>query len=120
MPIAHALAYPERIQSGVGLLDLATQGKLEFFAPDLEKFVCLRLAFDALNAGGAAPIVLNAANECSVAAFLDGRIGFLDIDRVNESALNSVHSATPVNLDDVLAVDAQTRRWANQIIMDMA
>ena len=120
VPIAHALAYPERIHSGVGLLDLATQGKLEFFAPDLEKFVCLRLAFDALNAGGAAPIVLNAANECSVAAFLDGRIGFLDIDRINELALNTVHPAIPMNLDDVLAVDAQTRRWASQIIMDMA
>ena len=114
VPIAHALAHPERIASGVDVLDLAMQGSLDFHVPDLNKFVCLRLAFDALRAGGAAPIVLNAVNECSVAAFLAGRIGFLEIARLNESALNALSFNAPVNLDDVLAIDAATRVWANE------
>ncbi len=114
VPIAHALAHPERIASGVGVLDLATQGSLDFHAPDLDKFICLRLAFDALRVGGAAPIVLNAVNECSVTAFLAGQIGFLEIAQVNESALNALSFDAPVNLDDVLAIDAATRVWAGK------
>ena len=112
VPIAHALAYPERIASGVDLLDLAKQGVLEFYPPDLEKFVCLRLAFDALKAGGAAPIVLNAANECAVAAFLAGKLAFLDIARVNEAALNALNISAPTDVDEVMAIDATVRAWA--------
>ncbi len=111
VPIAHALAYPERIASGVGLLDLAKQGVLEFYPPDLEKFVCLRLAFDALKSGGAAPIVLNAANECAVEAFLAGKLAFLDIARVNEAALNALNFSAPTDVDEVMAIDATVRAW---------
>ena len=74
----------------------------------------MRLAFDALRVGGAAPIVLNAVNECSVTAFLAGQIGFLEIAQVNESALNALSFDAPVNLDDVLAIDAATRVWAGK------
>ncbi len=81
-PIAHALAYPERIDSGVAQLDLTSMGALQFHQPDYERFPCLALAFDALRAGGTAPALLNAANEIAVEAFLDERIGFRDIDRV--------------------------------------
>jgi 1-deoxy-D-xylulose-5-phosphate reductoisomerase len=81
-PIAHALAFPERIESGVAQLDLTTMAALQFHAPDLRRFPCLALAFDALRAGGTAPALLNAANEVAVQAFLDRRIGFRDIDRV--------------------------------------
>lgn len=114
VPIAHALAYPERILSGVGLIDLAEQGTLEFYHPDLNKFICLSLAFDALRLGGAAPIILNAANECAVEAFLMGSIGFLEIARINESALAGLSLTAPSSLEDVLAIDEQARRWAQE------
>src|SRR5690606_9205393 len=81
-PIAHAMAWPERIEAGVRPLDLFEVARLDFERPDLQRFPCLALAFDALRAGGAAPAVLNAANEEAVAAFLERRIGFLDIARV--------------------------------------
>src|SRR5471030_3039893 len=81
-PIAHALAYPERIASGVAQLDLTQVGTLQFERPDFERFPCLALAYTALRAGGTAPTLLNAANEVAVQAFLDLRIGFRDIDRV--------------------------------------
>src|SRR6202022_62511 len=81
-PIAHALAFPERIDSGVGQLDLTTIGTLQFEKPDLARFPCLALAFEGLEAGGPAPALLNAANEGAVQAFLDRAIGFRDIDRV--------------------------------------
>ena len=81
IPIAYALAWPERMETPAQRLDLAAIGRLDFEAPDLERFPALRLAREALEAGGAAPIVLNAANEVAVAAFLDGGIGFPDIVR---------------------------------------
>lgn len=112
VPIAHALAWPERIASGVGVLDLATMGELNFYKPDLEKFKCLGLAFDALHSNGAAAIVLNAVNECAVAAFLDQRLAFLNIAQVNETALQTLSFNAPNDLDDVLTIDAQTREWA--------
>ena len=117
VPIAHALAWPERIASGVPLLDLAAQGTLEFYAPDLSKFKCLDLAFTALRAGGAAPIVLNAANECAVAAFLDERIAYLDIARFNEMALNALNFTTPQTLEDVVEADLHTRAWMNAHVL---
>jgi 1-deoxy-D-xylulose-5-phosphate reductoisomerase len=116
VPIAHALAYPERFASGVDVMSLAQIGSLTFFEPDLTKFVNLRLAFDALRAGGSASIVLNASNEIAVEAFLNQRIGFLDIARVNENALNTLALSTPSNLDDICAVDETARAWVTQFI----
>jgi 1-deoxy-D-xylulose-5-phosphate reductoisomerase len=111
-PIAHALAWPERIDSGVSALDLLQVGRLDFQAPDLERFPCLHMARQAALAGGTAPTILNAANEVAVEAFLDGRIRFTEIASIIEHAL-SLKSSTPVQcLDDVLAADEQARRLA--------
>ena len=113
VPIAHALAWPERWESGVGGLDLAALGRFRFEAPDLNRFPCLALARAALRRGGAAPNVLNAANEVAVQAFLEGNLRYTGIARVIESTLNAAERETlPVatDLDGVLAVD----RWARQ------
>jgi 1-deoxy-D-xylulose-5-phosphate reductoisomerase len=119
-PIAYGLAYPERITSGVAALDLFKVAKLDFIAPDFDRFPCLELAYQALRAAGTAPAVLNAANEVAVEAFLGGQISFLDIPRV----IASVLSALPVNavnsLDDVLGADAEARRTAMQKISALA
>lgn len=121
-PIAHALAWPDRIESGVPMLDLIACGQFEFMAPDLEAFPCLRLAFEALRAGGSAPTVLNAANEIAVAAFLDGQIRFLDIARVIEESLMALGSGrfatsdTTVSLESILSDDAEARTWARNCI----
>jgi 1-deoxy-D-xylulose-5-phosphate reductoisomerase len=113
-PIAHALAWPERIESGVSLLDLAAQGRLDFELPDPVRFPCLRLAREALRVGEAAPCVLNAANEIAVEAFLDERIGFMQIAEVNEQVLCALGAQiAPRGVDEVLALDAQARRQAH-------
>jgi 1-deoxy-D-xylulose-5-phosphate reductoisomerase len=111
-PIAHAMAWPERIDAGVRPLDLFEIARLDFERPDLERFPCLRLAFDALRAGGAAPAVLNAANEEAVAAFLDHRIGFLDIPAVIAACLERSATQAVDSLDAVFAADACAREWA--------
>ena len=111
-PIAHALVHPERVESGVRRLDLAAIGRLDFERPDLGRFPCLELAYRALRAGGAAPAVLNAANEVAVAAFLERRIGFTSIATVVERALDEVAIGETRELDDVLALDATARRSA--------
>lgn len=111
-PIAHALAWPERIASGVPMLDLVACGSFDFMAPDLKAFPCLRLAFEALAQGGNAPAVLNAANEVAVAAFLGGRIGFLQIPEVIEATLNAIDNAPVRCLDDVLLADGAARAFA--------
>ena len=111
-PIAYGLGYPERLASGVDTLDLLKIGRLDFEAPDLARFPCLRLAFEALAHGGTAPAVLNAANEVAVAAFLENRIGFMDIPRVIESVLASVDIAPVVSLDCVIAADDAARMAA--------
>ena len=111
-PIANALAAPERIDAGVQRLDLAAAARLDFEAPDLVAFPCLAHAFAALRAGGAAPIVLNAANEIAVAAFLDGRIGFLDIERVIASGLERTVNEAADTLDAIVGIDAEARRHA--------
>ncbi|MEP7329998.1 MAG: 1-deoxy-D-xylulose-5-phosphate reductoisomerase [Betaproteobacteria bacterium] len=109
-PIAQALAFPDRIDAGVPSLDLARLAALTFEAPDLERFPCLQLAFDALAAEGTAPVTLNAANEVAVAAFLNGRIRFTDIHAACAAALDSI-PAVPVHaLDDALAADVLARR----------
>jgi 1-deoxy-D-xylulose-5-phosphate reductoisomerase len=111
-PIAHALAYPRRIDAGVTPLDLFTIGGLGFERPDLERFPCLRLAYQALDAGGSAPIVLNAANEVAVAEFLAGRLPFGRIPGLVEDVLQAVPAAAVRSLEDVMEADARARRTA--------
>ena len=114
-PIAHALAWPDRMHVDVPRLDLAALGRLEFSAPDPQRFPALRLCREALVAGGAAPCVLNAANEVAVAAFLARRLGFLDIAVVVEETLAALgHLAVP-DLASVLDADAQARAHATRI-----
>ncbi|KAF1686291.1 1-deoxy-D-xylulose-5-phosphate reductoisomerase [Pseudoxanthomonas broegbernensis] len=108
--LAVGLGWPERIDSGVTGLDLLAQGRLEFEAPDLDAFPCLRLAGEALAAGGTAPAVLNAANEEAVSAFLQGRIGFLAIPELVEDALAALPAAPADSLEALLAADADARR----------
>ena len=112
IPIAHALAWPERLPTTSPRLDLAAVARLEFAAPDPARFPALRLARDALRAGGGAPTILNAANEVAVAAFLDRRIGFLDIAALVESALDQLGAPAAATLDEVMALDASARRVA--------
>lgn len=115
VPIAHALAYPERWESGVMGLDLAALGQFRFARPDEQRFPCLRLARAALRAGGHLPNVLNAANEVAVEAFLRHQLSFTGIASVIEHCLNTVAHAgafAASSLDDILAVDAHTRERA--------
>ncbi len=107
--LAVGFAWPERIASGVAGLDLLAHGRLDFEAPDLEAFPCLRLAYAALAAGGSAPAVLNAANEEAVSAFLQGRIGFLSIPALVEEALQGMSHASADSLDALLDADAAAR-----------
>jgi 1-deoxy-D-xylulose-5-phosphate reductoisomerase len=119
-PIAHALAFPERIASGVAQLDLTSMAALEFHAPDMRRFPCLGLAFDALRAGGTAPALLNAANEVAVQAFLDRRIGFRDIDRVVGRVMMEVAHGAASSIEAVMAQDAQARLAAGRIVGALA
>lgn len=114
-PIAYTLGWPNRIDAPAARLDLAKLGTLTFEAPDPVKFPALRLARDVLKAGGAAPTVLNAANEIAVGRFLAGEIGFLDIAAIVEQVLMAVPVQTPDALDAILAVDAEARRIAKTI-----
>ena len=112
-PIANALAWPERIDSGVAPLDLFGVARLDFQRPDEQRFPCLRLARQAAEVGGCAPARLNAANEVAVAAFLERRIRFPEIARIIEDTLDREPSAAVENLDAVLAADARARALAN-------
>lgn len=114
-PIAHALAWPERIASGVAPLDLTTLGGLHFQPPDFERFPCLRLAYAAIERGGNAPLVLNAANEVAVAAFLDGRIAFSDIPRLIEDVMNQVYSGDQTAAPDSITTVLQENQWARDL-----
>jgi len=111
-PIGYCLAWPKRMQTPAAKLDLAKIGHLSFEAPDPEKFPALRLARDAMKAGGTAPATLNAANEVAVQAFLDGRIGFLDIERINEAALTALSPMPLTDLDVLREADRSARRYA--------
>jgi 1-deoxy-D-xylulose-5-phosphate reductoisomerase len=114
--IQYALTYPERRPAEIPPLDLTLLGKLEFFAPDIEKFPCVTLAYDALRRGGTAPAVLNAANEVAVAAFLDEKIRFGDIPRLIRAACEA-HTPQPASsLDTVLAADRWARDWVERMI----
>jgi len=112
-PIAHSLAWPHRMATPCNRLDLATVGRLDFLAPDLERFPALAIAQEVLAAGGARPAILNAANEVAVAAFLGNRIGFLDIALIVRKVLDRYDPPAPVSLDDVFAIDADARRTAH-------
>ena len=111
-PIAHALAWPERIDSGVSPLDLIKTGRLDFEAPDQQRFPCLRLARQAAHDGGTAPAMLNAANEVAVDAFLNGRVRFTEIASIIEDVLNKEVSIPARCLADVFTADEQARRLA--------
>ncbi|MBN2885612.1 MAG: 1-deoxy-D-xylulose-5-phosphate reductoisomerase [Chromatiaceae bacterium] len=121
-PIAHALAWPERFPSGVAPLDLFTIARLDFQAPDLERFPCLALAIQAAREGGTAPVVLNAANEIAVAAFLDGRIDFPGIAAVVSESLQCLpsRSVEEQGLEFLLAVDSEARACAEQLVRERA
>ena len=118
VPIAHCLGFPQRIATPVKRLDLAAVGRLDFEEPDLERFPALRLAQDALAAGGAAPTVLNAANEIAVEAFLEGRIGLYGIPALVERVVSRMHGrndpSPPAGIDEALALDAEARALARE------
>ncbi|MDQ5908717.1 MAG: 1-deoxy-D-xylulose-5-phosphate reductoisomerase [Pseudomonadota bacterium] len=115
-PIAHALAWPRRVASGVALLDFTQMAKLEFQAPDFARFPSLKLAFSALEAGGTAPAILNAANEIAVQAFLDQKMGFTDIAAVVQYTLEQVNPLAITSLAVILDADAQARMIASDWI----
>jgi 1-deoxy-D-xylulose-5-phosphate reductoisomerase len=112
IPIAHCLAWPERMETPAQRLNLAEIARLDFEEPDSVRFPALRLARAAMEEGGAKPAILNAANEIAVAAFLGRRIGFLDIAEIVESVLTHYVPPAPVSLDEVLAIDGEARRIA--------
>ncbi len=118
IPIAYTLAWPERMETPAKRLSLADIGRLDFEMPDLDRFPALRLAREALEQGGTAPIVLNAANEVAVAAFLDGRIGFCEISAMVAEALRQVDAAAPHSVDEVVALDQETRERASALVAE--
>ncbi|GBG01794.1 1-deoxy-D-xylulose 5-phosphate reductoisomerase [Azospira sp. I13] len=115
-PIAHALAFPERIESGVGPLDLFQVARLDFQAPDLQRFPCLSLAYRALAEEGSAPALLNAANEVAVEAFLAGQVGFTAIPRIIEATLNAIPATPVASLEAVMEADRQAREKARALL----
>jgi len=119
-PIAHALGWPERIASGVESLDLVAAARLDFEAPDLERFPALRLAREAAEAGGTAPAVLNAANEVAVAAFLAGTLGFARIPEIVEAVLERHEHEDVSGLDVVFEADARARESAESLLVGAA
>jgi len=116
IPIAHALAWPERMPTPAERLDLVRIQSLDFEEPDQNRFPALRLAREALADGTAAPIVLNAANEVAVAAFLGRRIGFADIARTVERALATITPQPPLSIADVIDIDREVREKAHEIM----
>ncbi len=116
IPIASALAWPDRMETPCQPLNLAQAGRLDFEAPDDVRFPALRLARQVAEQGGLAPAILNAANEVAVAAFLNKAIGFLDIAMIVEDVLNRYSAPEPSGIDDVLEADAQARRMAGQVM----
>jgi len=113
-PIAYGLGYPDRLVSGVSSLDLLKIGRLDFCAPDPVRFPCLRLAYEALNTGGTAPAILNAANEIAVEAFLAERIGFMDIPSLIESVLSISQIEEVISIEQLVSVDTGARRAAKR------
>ena len=118
VPIAYALAWPDRMATPCERLDLAAVGRLDFERPDLERFPALALARAALRGGGAEPAILNAANEIAVASFLEKRVGFLEIATIAQQTLERYHPPAPTSLDEVLAIDSEARSLAGALIME--
>jgi 1-deoxy-D-xylulose-5-phosphate reductoisomerase len=116
VPIAHALAWPQRRESGAQRLDLLTVGRLDFEPPDLERFPCLAYAYAAAREGGTMPAIMNAANEVAVAAFLENRIRFTDIPWVIERTMAAVPAEQITDLDSVIEADRHARSHAAQIL----
>ncbi len=112
-PIAYALGYPNRIESGVSSLNFLETAKLEFEAPDVKRFPCLQLAYDAMNIGGTAPAILNAVNEVAVGAFLNKQIRFLDIPALIAKALDTIKTAPVSSLEQLIAIDNEARNFAH-------
>jgi 1-deoxy-D-xylulose-5-phosphate reductoisomerase len=119
IPIAHAMAWPERFDSGAKPLNIFDVGRMDFEQPNLERFPCLRLAYKAIDAGGTMPTVLNAANEIAVEAFLDRRVKFTDIPVIIENCMDTIAVAVADTLAVILDHDQQARTVAKQIIADM-
>ena len=115
-PIAHALAWPERHDSGVSALDFMLNNQLSFELPSYDRFPCLRLAYEALQAKGTAPAILNAANEVAVEAFLTGDISFTAIPKLIEKTLTNSDVVAVDSIDTVLQADAATRKMATQFM----
>jgi 1-deoxy-D-xylulose-5-phosphate reductoisomerase len=115
-PIAHALAWPERIDSGVADLNLFEVARLDFETADLDRFPCLRLAIEAIEAGGTTPAVLNAANEIAVEAFLNEEIAFTSISRVIEQSMAQIERRDADCLETIFEADAQTREVAMELV----
>ena len=120
IPIAHTLGWPERMETPCERLDLLRIARLDFEAPDTDRFPSLRLARDAMVAGGAAPAILNAANEIAVAAFLERRIGFTGISAIVSDVLDRYQPQAPETIDDVLAIDAAARAEASHLTKSIA
>ena len=116
LPILYALTYPERIQSDMRL-PVRNLRHLDFCPPDMSKFPCLRLAYEAAESGGAKTVALNAADEVAVAAFLEGKIGFLEIPRIIEQAVAASNSRTLGSIAEVLEADAEARRYAQELVL---
>ncbi|PKG57640.1 MULTISPECIES: 1-deoxy-D-xylulose-5-phosphate reductoisomerase [unclassified Shewanella] len=115
-PIAHCMSFPQRINSGVEPLDFFKVGQLSFLEPDFNRFPCLALAIEACHQGQEATTVINAANEIAVQAFLDGKIRFTDIAIINEQSLKQVTADSLTNIDDIMALDSQSRRYAFEAV----
>jgi 1-deoxy-D-xylulose-5-phosphate reductoisomerase len=118
-PIAHALAYPDRIEAGVAALDLFAVATLSFERPDFERFPSLALAYRALREGGSSPATLNAANEIAVQAFLDGKISFTAIPCIVGAVMDQLPVIEVSSLADVLAADEAARRVAEGLIVEL-
>jgi len=116
VPIASCLAWPQRMETPLEPLDLAQLGELTFFAPDEQRFPATRIAREAIQLGGGAPAILNAANEVAVAAFLDGKLGFLQITALVEKVLGTFSAPAPASLEDVLAIDEEARAKAESLL----
>jgi 1-deoxy-D-xylulose-5-phosphate reductoisomerase len=119
VPIAHALAWPERFESGVAPLNIFDVKRMDFEQPDLERFPCLRLAIEAINTGGVMPAILNAANEIAVDAFLNGQVRFTDIPVIIERSMHIFEAKEADSLEIILAVDQQARDIARQVIEEL-
>jgi 1-deoxy-D-xylulose-5-phosphate reductoisomerase len=120
IPIAHALAWPERMETPAERLDLASIGTLTFETPDFDRFPALQVARSALETGGSAPIALNAANEEAVAAFLDRKIGFLDIVKIVDETIARTNAIAPRSIAEVIDIDRMARSLANDLMREMA